>query len=116
MAAIQHIADRYGNGTVHMMTRQGFEIPDVPMTDIDAVNREAAINWLREAPLLEIIGNTYRYIEKYIDTRLDKEHVGYILDRTGYKVFRDNVLQGVALNPQAEVADRLEFKGDACDV
>ena len=282
LAAIQHIADRYGNGTVHMTTRQGFKIPDIPMTDIETVNREAApiirdlelaigvaiedpekgypaagtrnvcacignrvcqfantdttalaqkiealiypnhyhvkiavsgcpndciksrmqdlgilslvqpvqdiercvgcmacvnacqnrstgalsfvnyqvkrdssrcigcgecilscpsmawrrgekfyrllvmgrtgkkdprmaqtfINWLREAPLLEIIGNTYRFIEKYIDTRLDKEHVGYILDRTGCKVFRDTVLQGVALNPEAEVADRLEFKGD----
>ena len=282
LATIQHIADRYGNGTVHMTTRQGFEIPDIPMAEIDAVNREAApilrdleqaigvtvddpekgypaagtrnvcacignrvcqfantdttalaqkiesliypnhyhvkiavsgcpndciksrmqdlgilslvhpvqhidrcvgclacvnacqsrstgalsfvnyqvkrdpgrcigcgecilscptlawrrgenfyrllvmgrtgrkdprmaqtfINWLREAPLLDIIVNTYRYIEKYIDTRLDKEHVGYIVDRTGYKVFRDTVLQGVALNPEAEVADRLEFKGD----
>lgn len=45
------------------------------------------------------------------DTRLDKEHVGYIVDRTGYKVFGDTVLQGVALNPEAEAADRLEFKG-----
>ena len=69
------------------------------------------INWIREEPMLNIIANMYRYIERHIDTGLDKEHVGYIMDRTGYKVFRDTVLKGVTLNPGAEVADRLEFKG-----
>lgn len=69
------------------------------------------VNWLKEEPLFEIIANTYRYVDKYIDKNLGKEHVGYILDRTGYKLFRDEVLNGVELNPEAEVAERLEFKG-----
>lgn len=53
---------------------------------------------------------TYRYGDKYIDKNLAKEHVGYILNRTGYKFFREEVLDGVGLNPEAEVAERLQFK------
>ncbi len=56
------------------------------------------INWLKEEPLLHIISNTYRYIDKHINKNLAKEHVGYILDK-------------VELNPEARVAERLEFKG-----
>jgi anaerobic sulfite reductase subunit C len=69
------------------------------------------INWLKEEPLLHIISNTYRYIEKHINKNLAKEHVGYILDRTGYKVFKEDILDKVELNPEAHVAERLEFKG-----
>lgn len=68
------------------------------------------ITWLKEQPLLDIIANTYRYVDKYIDKNLAKEHVGYILDRTGYKVFREEILDGVELNPEAEVAERLQFQ------
>lgn len=38
LGLIQEIADRYGNGTVHLTTRQGFEIPDIDMEDIPEVN------------------------------------------------------------------------------
>ena len=69
------------------------------------------INWLKEEPLLHIISNTYRYIDKHINKNLAKEHVGYILDRTGYKVFKKEILDKVELNPEARVAERLEFKG-----
>ena len=36
--AIKKIAQDYGNGTVHITTRQGFEIPGIKMQDIDKVN------------------------------------------------------------------------------
>jgi len=49
-------------------------------------------------------------VDKYIDKNLAKEHVSYILDRTGYKIFREEVLDGVELNHEAEVAERLQFK------
>lgn len=35
---IQNIADTYGNGTVHITSRQGFEIPGIPFADIPKVN------------------------------------------------------------------------------
>lgn len=36
---IQKIAEEYGNGTVHITTRQGFEIPGVDFADIEEVNQ-----------------------------------------------------------------------------
>jgi len=96
-----------------MTTRQGFGIPDIPMTDIEAVNREAA-------PII-------RDLEQAVGVAIDNPEKGYPAAGTrnvcacigsrvcqfANKVFRDTVLQGVALNPEAEVADRLEFKGEA---
>ena len=38
LGMIQEIADKYGNGTVHITTRQGFEIPDIKMENIPQVN------------------------------------------------------------------------------
>lgn len=35
---IQEIAQLYGNGSVHLTTRQGFEIPGIKFEDIDKVN------------------------------------------------------------------------------
>ena len=32
------IAEKYGNGTVHLTTRQGFEIPGIDMNKIDEIN------------------------------------------------------------------------------
>lgn len=38
LGKIQEIAEKYGNGTVHITTRQGFEIPGISMKDMEAVN------------------------------------------------------------------------------
>ena len=38
LGLIQEIADKYGDGTVHLTTRQGFEIPGIDMNDIEEVN------------------------------------------------------------------------------
>ena len=37
---IQEIADTYGDGTIHITTRQGFEIPGIDMKDIPEVNKK----------------------------------------------------------------------------
>lgn len=39
LGKIQEIADKYGNGTVHITTRQGFEIPGIKFSDMDEVNK-----------------------------------------------------------------------------
>lgn len=39
MLVLKNIAERYGNGTLHITTRQGFEIPGIPMEYIDEVNK-----------------------------------------------------------------------------
>ncbi|MEN6506239.1 MAG: sulfite reductase subunit C [Planctomycetaceae bacterium] len=39
MTDIQQIAQQYGNGSVHITTRQGFEVPGIRFEDMAAVNR-----------------------------------------------------------------------------
>ncbi len=69
------------------------------------------IKWATEEVITQIIKNTYRYVDKYIDRSLPKEHIGYIVDRTGYKVYKEEVLEGVVLNQEAKVAENIQWSG-----
>lgn len=73
---------------------------------------EDFIKWVDEASIIKIIQNTYDYIEEYIDKDAPngKEHIGYIVDRTGYHVFKEYALRGVTLPEIAEVADNIYWK------
>lgn len=73
---------------------------------------EDFIKWVDEDSIIKIILNTYKYIEEFIDKDAPngKEHIGYIVDRTGYQVFKEYVLQGVTLPSIAEVADHIYWK------
>lgn len=37
LGVIQHLAEKFGDGTVHLTTRQGFEIPGIKLADIEKV-------------------------------------------------------------------------------
>jgi len=39
LTLIQEIAEKYGNGTVHITVRQGFEIPGIPFEKMPEVNK-----------------------------------------------------------------------------
>lgn len=67
--------------------------------------------WVDEKAVIKVISNMYLYIEKYIDRSLPKEHVGYIVDRTGLDIFKDEVLQDVKLNEKAKIAGYIDFGG-----
>jgi anaerobic sulfite reductase subunit C len=69
------------------------------------------IRWVDEDSIINILRNTYAYIDQYIDRDAPggKEHVGYIVDRTGYQVFREWVLKDAALNPEAQVAETMNW-------
>lgn len=69
------------------------------------------IKWATEAEITQIIVNTYAFVDRYIDRSLAKEHIGYIVDRVGYQVFKQEVLEGVKLNPKAQVAASIEWGG-----
>ncbi|MCX7920898.1 MAG: sulfite reductase subunit C [Clostridia bacterium] len=69
------------------------------------------LEWVDEETIIKVIKNTYEYIDKYIDRSLPKEHVGYIVDRTGYQVFKEYALKGVVLGPKARVAEHINFGG-----
>lgn len=57
------------------------------------------IKWIYEDSIIKIILNTYDYIEEFIskDAPNRKEHIGYIVDRTGFKVFKEWALRDVKL-------------------
>jgi anaerobic sulfite reductase subunit C len=63
------------------------------------------IKWIDEDSIIKIIVNTYAYVEKYIDPGAPggKEHIGYIVDRTGFEEYKRWALQDVTLPPRAEV-------------
>ncbi|KGN00556.1 sulfite reductase [Clostridium novyi A str. 4570] len=67
------------------------------------------IKWIDEDSIIKIILNTYDYIEEFIskDAPNGKEHIGYIVDRTGFKVFKEWALRDVKLPEIAEVQDNI---------
>jgi anaerobic sulfite reductase subunit C len=73
------------------------------------------LEWAEREVVLKLCANLYNYIDRHIDRSLPKEHVGYIVDRTGYNVFKEEVLQGVDLNPKTRVAHFLNFAGYTYD-
>jgi len=69
------------------------------------------LEWADEDTIVQVIKNTYDYVDKYIDRSLPKEHIGYIVDRTGYPLFSDTVLEGINLLPETKVAKYIQFGG-----
>lgn len=69
------------------------------------------ITWVDEESIIKIIKNTYSYIEKYMDSDAPggKEHIGYIVDRTGYKVFKEWVLKDVELGLKAILKENINW-------
>lgn len=67
------------------------------------------IKWADEESIIKIILNTYDYIEACMDKNAPggKEHIGYIVDRTGYQEFKKWALKDVKLNPKAEVKQNI---------
>ncbi len=56
-----------------------------------------------ETTVLTICKNLYTFIGNHINRTMDKEHVGYIIDRVGYDIFTQEILEGITLNPEAVV-------------
>ena len=69
------------------------------------------LNWVTEEIVIKVIQNTIPYIKRYKLKCLKKEHIGYIVDRTGYQTFCREVLEGVELNPEAKVARKIQWPG-----
>ncbi|HRX26199.1 MAG TPA: 4Fe-4S dicluster domain-containing protein, partial [Aminivibrio sp.] len=85
-----------------IMGRTGKKNPRLAMPFLDRVTEDV---------ILRVIRNTLDYVDAHILRNLVKEHIGYIVDRTGYPVFRDAVLKGVTLNPEARVAKTMSWPG-----
>lgn len=71
------------------------------------------IKWADEDSIIKIILNTYDYVKKYIDPQAPggKEHIGYIVDRTGTEEFLKWAMKDVNLPDIAEVSMPLYWNG-----
>ncbi|WAW14505.1 sulfite reductase subunit C [Peptostreptococcus equinus] len=79
-------------------------------------NPRLAIDWLKwvdEDSIIKIINNTYAYCKEYIDPQAPggKEHIGYMVDRTGFQEFRKWALKDVELPPETEEMDNMYWTG-----
>jgi anaerobic sulfite reductase subunit C len=74
---------------------------------------ENFIKWIDEDSIIKIILNTYDYVKEYIDpdAPLGKEHIGYIVDRTGFDEYLKWALKDVHLPEIAEVTSPIYWKG-----
>lgn len=74
---------------------------------------EDFIKWVDEDSVIKIILNTYDYVERYIDRSAPggKEHIGYIVDRTGFEEFKKWALKDVNLPQTAEVSSTVYWSG-----
>ena len=67
--------------------------------------------WANEETIIKIILNTYKYVDKYIDRSLAKEHIGYIVDRTGFMEFKKWALEGVDIPDYTVVQHNVYWSG-----
>ena len=74
---------------------------------------EDFIVWADEESIIKIILNTYKYVTEYIDRSAPggKEHIGYIVDRTGFMEFKKWALEGVELPEEAVVKNNVYWSG-----
>ena len=74
---------------------------------------EDFIRWVDEDSIIKIIKNTYAYVEKYIDPESPggKEHIGYIVDRTGFTEYKKWALEGVTLDDKAIMNEIIYWSG-----
>lgn len=74
---------------------------------------EDFIKWVDEESIIKIIKNTYDYVQEYIDPNAPggKEHIGYIVDRTGFEEFKKWALRGVELPECAVINENIYWNG-----
>ncbi len=74
---------------------------------------EDFIVWVDEESIIKIILNTYKYVTEYIDKNAPggKEHIGYIVDRTGFMEFKKWALEGVNLSDKAILKENIYWSG-----
>ena len=75
------------------------------------------LRWVDEDSIVKIIENTYDYVTEYIakDAPNGKEHIGYIVDRTGFEEFRKWALKDVKLPPETVEVKNIYWNGPKYD-
>lgn len=78
---------------------------------------EDFVKWADEESIFKMVKNAYAYVEEYIDPNAleGKEHIGYIVDRTGFDEFFRWIMKDVNLSEKAEVTNRIYWGGKHYD-
>lgn len=69
--------------------------------------------WADEETIIKVIKNTYKFVEKHIspDAPAKKEHIGYIIDRTGFEEYKKYALEGVEPDGETKVNQCVYWSG-----
>lgn len=84
---------------------------------------QTMFKWLKEEPMLEVIGNIFKYQDYMLDGHPIYRHFGHLIDEGSYKVFKEFILgqsslaqeRGIVpvkLNEEVLVADRVYWVED----
>jgi len=63
------------------------------------------LNWVDEESLLAVLKNWQKFSAWVMDYKPEYLHGGHLIDRAGYKKFKELILDGVKLNPECIVAE-----------
>lgn len=74
---------------------------------------ENFVKWIDADSIVKIILNTYDYVKEYIDPTAPggKEHIGYIVDRTGFEEYKKWAIKDVSFTDKAEVSSPMYWGG-----
>lgn len=75
------------------------------------------LKWADEESILKMIRNTYDYLDAYQDRKAveNKEHIGHIVDRTGFEEFLKFIMKDVQPGPKCEMNGRPYWGGKRYD-
>ncbi|OIQ53150.1 anaerobic sulfite reductase subunit C [Moorella thermoacetica] len=65
------------------------------------------LNWVTEEVVLRVIKNWEDFSAEVLEHKPVYLHGGHLIDRAGYNRFKEMILKGVQLNPEAMVAQRI---------
>ena len=65
------------------------------------------MNWVTEDVILQLFANWPKFSSWVLDYKTEYLHGGHLIDRAGYAKFKEIMLDGVQLNPEALVADNI---------
>ncbi len=78
---------------------------------------EDFMRWADHDTVKKVICNVYAYLDDYLDREAveSKEHIGYIVDRTGFEEFLKYIMKDVTPNPKCEIQGRIYWGGKRYD-
>ena len=94
LSAIARVAEKYGDGHVHLTSRQSIEIPFVHLEDIDAVKAELSTGDVEPGVCgPRVIDAAIAFFD---ENAKSGERFKFTIDRFGWEKFREKMLEAVS--------------------